>query len=184
VFCAFAPAGGWCADAVGGTVNERGRDGLTRRQIIGRGGVLAGALGAGPMNLLAPAPAAAAELPGHQRATYVALVEAVGSVPGTGVDATGADAAATRLAELVAQMGTDGGSHVEHVLTALDDADPAQRFADKSVAERVRLLRSWERSGEMGEITMASYATSLAARPAYPYPPDHPQPAITLGGAR
>lgn len=163
-------------------MTDTGGRGLTRRQMIGRGGVLAGALGVGPAGLLTPpAAAAAAALPGDLQRRYVALVEAVGAAPGSRVVADEAETAAARLAEMTDDLGPEETRRVERVLDAIETAAGEGGFHQRSVRDRLSLLRSWQNGTDQRERWMASSAAQLAAQPFDPYPPDFPPAPVILG---
>jgi len=98
-----------------------------------------------------------------RRDAYVALVTAVGTLPGAPVDGDRSAWAADRLAAEYAARLPESRQAIDGMLDML-----ARRgFARMSDGDRVALLRDWDRSGRDGR-DLAAHATALAALPFTP----------------
>jgi hypothetical protein len=121
-------------------------DAFRRRELLHRGGLIAAGAGLASLGsdaLLTDALAAAGGgLTRRRRATYVAVVEAVGSVPGTGVDARRAGHAARLFERYYAAQADETRAYLATAFDAIE-ASVDGGFSDARVARRVAMLRSW-----------------------------------------
>ena len=134
---------------------------LNRRQLLGRGGLLAGALGAvslgltGPLaRTLAASPATGGFTPGRRQA-YVGLVTALGGADGTQIDASRSAWAADRFADDYENRLPDNQREVDAILDQLGRGTGRGRL--RSLA-----------GGHREDRDLADQAAALAALPFSP----------------
>jgi hypothetical protein len=144
-------------------------DPLTRRQVLVRGGLALGAVGAASLGLARPLaaapPAGRSGFDSARRQSYVALVSAVAALGSTPADAARAQWAADRMAADYAGRLPESRQAIDGVLDALG----RRGFARMDDRSRVALLRGWVRSGR-GDGDLAGQATALATLPFTPPP--------------
>lgn len=157
---------------------------MTRRDLLRRGSVLAGALSVAAWGLRSGTPAAAddaVELAPARAVTYAALVAAVGSVSGNQVDATATDDASARFAAVHAAADDQTRASVDAILDAVAVAPAGgTRFADLDTDAQVRLLHALSASSDTGESATGAGAVALAALPFYPDDVDDHPPEVTV----
>lgn len=123
-------------------------DVTTRRSFIAKGGVVAAGVAAVAVPLVeSEASASSSRLSRDRRRTFGALVEAVGSFPGTRVDSGEGSAAGARLAQEYRRAGETERHHIDLVLDAIAATTGARAFASVSVERRLVALRESLRNG-------------------------------------
>jgi hypothetical protein len=162
-----------------GAVSEREPrdDRLSRRRFVTRGA--GAALGAATVSgsvvatagLSAPG---ALELTPARKRLYAALVEAVGSTPGTLVDPSASQAVVKQLATLYGKGNLELQTRVDAALDSVEHGSTPGAFASMSVAARVHHLRALLVQREPGlglHLATASSVTEAIGLAAAPFDP-------------
>lgn len=143
----------------------------TRRRFIGRGGIVAAGAAAVSVPLASTATSASAPSPtltAERRRTYAALVQAVGSSPGTLVEATDARSATNALARHYRNASASTQLRINSILDELE----SDGFSRKTTRARLSYLRKQlgREQSKGGELlgTLVGEAVSLAAAPFNP----------------
>jgi hypothetical protein len=125
-------------------MGEAEGNGLSRRALLQRGGALAAVGLMGPLRLASTAQAsdAAAGFTAARRATYIALVEAVGTADATVAKSRPA-AAADAFAEWYSRQLLSVREAQDRLLDNVEAGARAGRFSEKARGERLELLRTW-----------------------------------------
>lgn len=136
----------------------------TRRLFLRRAGTVAGAIGIVGAPAVATTAVASEQgvLTSRRRSIYTALVEAVGSVPGTLVDASRSEQAARALASHYRQASPHTREEIDSTLDAIEEGRAVGSFSRSRVAERLALLRA---DLDSDDARRTEAAVALAAAP-------------------
>jgi hypothetical protein len=136
----------------------------TRRSFIRNGGVAAGTIGVasliGPASLAQALAAGGSEFTAQRRATYAALVDAVGAAGGRPVTEGDPAGAADKFASWYGEAADFIKESVEGTLDTLEEALP-NGFSKGSSNARVKVLRAWLHGGH-GKTPRGTRQASIA----------------------
>ncbi len=121
-------------------------DSFTRRDLVQRGAILAGAAGVASvvgMTGIEKALAAGTQLSAQRQATYSALVEAVALSPTAGVSASNLDRSTARFAKYYAEGGEGMRTAVGIVLDTVESGPGGAGFAELPKRARLAQLKDW-----------------------------------------
>jgi hypothetical protein len=116
--------------------------GATRRNFLARGGVLAAGAGAVSLPFLeGTAAARSSALSGDRRKTYAALVETVGSAPGTLVRRSRGRQATARLAAKYRSASQTDRQHIDQTIDGIASTTAPRAFWAVGVERRLAAIR-------------------------------------------